>query len=177
MAQKAQAWKVIHSSNDMAWRTPKALFEHLHNEFGFTLDAAANKENALVPNYLGKDHKDPKLHNSLTCHWKGVVFCNPPYGRQVGQWIKQAYEQSQQGATVVVLVMACTDTAWWHDYAWKADEIRLLRGRVRFTRSNGQKAAAAPKGSALLVFRPHTSLNTACNYTPRVISWKAPLGD
>ena len=150
--QHARAWSVIHSSKDDGWRTPPKLFSLLNDEFGFGLDAAATDENKLCESYLSP------LEDALDISWyaPGAVFCNPPYGRHVGKWVEKAWQESRKrDEPIVLLVMACTDTAWWHDHAWKADEIRLLRGRVHFLKPDGSKAAAAPKGSAILVFRRH----------------------
>jgi hypothetical protein len=77
---------------------------------------------------------------------------NPPYGREIGLWMRKAYESSLQGATVVGLVPARTDTAWWHDFAAKAPEVRFIRGRLKFGRSRN----SAPFPSAVIVFRPPT---------------------
>jgi site-specific DNA-methyltransferase (adenine-specific) len=38
------------------------------------------------------------------------VFCNPPYGREIGRWVEKAYESSLAGALVVCLLPARTDT-------------------------------------------------------------------
>ena len=70
---------------------------------------------------------------------------NPPYGREIGRWMKKASEAS---ATVVCLVPARTDTAWWHDYAMQG-EIEFLRGRLKF----GDSKNSAPFPSAIVVFR------------------------
>jgi len=61
---------------------------------------------------------------------------NPPYGKVLNDWMKKAYESFINGATVVCLVPAATDTAWWHNYAMKGD-IRFLRGRLRFVTQEG----------------------------------------
>ena len=126
------------------WGTPQWLFDALHREFDFTLDPCSTHENAKC-----------RLHytlaeDGLTQNW-GVhtVFMNPPFGRSIGSWMKKAFESSQQGATVVCLVPARTDAAWWHGYVTKA-EIRFLRGRLRF--DGGKHSAPFP--SAIVVFRP-----------------------
>lgn len=75
---------------------------------------------------------------------------NPPYGRQIGNWVKKATEAAAaRKATVVCLLPARTDTAWWHDYVMKANEIRLIRGRLKF----GDGKGSAPFPSAIVVFR------------------------
>lgn len=50
--------------------------------------------------------------------------------------------------TVVCLVPSRTDTKWWHDYAMKADEIRFIKGRLKF----GNSKNSAPFPSAIIVF-------------------------
>jgi len=72
---------------------------------------------------------------------------NPPYGREIGKWVKKAYEASVE-ALVVCLLPARTDTAWWHDFVMKG-EIRFLRGRLKF----GGCKNSAPFPSAIVIFR------------------------
>lgn len=72
---------------------------------------------------------------------------NPPYGREIGRWMKKAYESSLNGALVVCLVPARTDTNWWHDYAMNG-EITFIKGRLKF----GESKNSAPFPSALVVF-------------------------
>ena len=146
-------WNTIHSSKDMNWRTPPILFQQLDDEFDFKLDAAASPENALCPDFLHES--DNALEVEWTTKTDGAVFLNPPYGRDVKRWVEKAYRESSKGLTVVILVMACTETQWWRQYVWKADEVRLVQGRVQFLDCNGKPRAAAPKGSAVIVFRPH----------------------
>lgn len=78
-----------------------------------------------------------------------IVFCNPPYGKVIKDWVKKGAEEAQKpGTTVVMLLPARTDTAWFHDYIYhKAREIRFLRGRLRFN-----EAGAAPFPSMVVVF-------------------------
>jgi hypothetical protein len=59
----------------------------------------------------------------------------------------QSIRKYVRGATVVCLVPARTDTAWWHDYAMKG-KITFIRGRLKF---GGQKNSA-PFPSAVVVF-------------------------
>ena len=47
--------------------------------------------------------------NGLSKEWRGNVFMNPPYGRQIINWVKKAKEESDKGATVVCLVPARTE--------------------------------------------------------------------
>jgi len=126
------------------WATPQALFDGFNSIYGFTLDAAASAENAKCADYFTKED------NALAQDWGDHrVWLNPPYGREIGAWMRKAYESAQRGALVVCLVPARTDTAWWHDYASRG-EVTFLRGRVRFVGAPFN----APFPSALVVFRP-----------------------
>jgi hypothetical protein len=84
--------------------------------------------------------------NGLSESWAGKrVYCNPPYGRGVGDWLAKAREAE----LAVFLLPSRTDTKWWHEYAMKADEIRFLRGRLKF----GDAKNGAPFPSVVLVYR------------------------
>ena len=131
------------SSATDEWPTPQDFFDRLNEEFHFTLDVCATPENAKCPRYF------TKRENGLLQKWTGTCWMNPPYGREIGQWVKKAYESALEGATVVCLLPARTDTAWWHDYCMKG-EIRFVRGRLKF----GSATENAPFPSAVVVFRP-----------------------
>lgn len=128
--------------DDSDWPTPQAYFDQVNAEFGFTLDAAASPANAKCERYFTPED------DGLMQDWTGVVWCNPPYGREIGHWIKKGYLSSLKGATVVMLVPASTDVAWFHEYAVKG-ELRFIRGRLKF----GNGTQPAPFGSVLIIFR------------------------
>ena len=115
----------------MEWETPPSLFAALDAEFHFTLDVCARPENAKCERFFSLED------DGLAQGWSGTCFCNPPYGRNVGEWLEKAYRESRRLGTVVVcLVPARTDTAWFHEWGMMATEIRVMRGRPWF-RQNG----------------------------------------
>ena len=128
------------------WATPPKLFAELDKEFKFTLDACASKWNYKVNNYFNEEI------DALKQEWTGTVWMNPPYGRTIGCWMRKAYESALNGATVVCLVPARTDTRWWHDYAIKG-EVRFIKGRIKFVEQNGNTANSAPFPSAIVIFK------------------------
>ena len=137
------------SSKSMTWGTPPELFEKLDAEYHFVLDPAATKETAKCRLYYTPE--DDGLHQS----WNrgGAVFCNPPYGRQIGHWVKKAYEEAHKMAwPVVLLIPARTDTSYFHEYILGKAGIRFLRGRVRFLREDGSRGDAAPSPSMIVVY-------------------------
>jgi phage N-6-adenine-methyltransferase len=123
------------------WATPQNLFDELDQRYGFELDVCASSENAKCKRFFSIED------DGLAQTWKGNCWMNPPYGRAIGKWMAKAYDSSKNGAKVVCLVPARTDTAWWHDYAMKG-EITFLKGRLKF----GNSKNSAPFPSALVVF-------------------------
>lgn len=150
-AYRKRARRSVHARSDsVEWSTPQDLYDELNQEFGFTLDVAATPENAKCERYFTR--KDDGLSQS----WAGnVCWMNPPYGREIGRWMRKAFQESRE-ATVVCLVPARPDTRWWHDSATQG-EIRFLRGRLKF----GGCKNAAPFPSAIVVFSKdnHVTLN------------------
>lgn len=78
----------------------------------------------------------------------GTIWCNPPYGREIGKWVQKAYETARTGETVVMLLPARTDTKWFHDYINGKAEIRFVRGRLKF----GNAKHNAPFPSMIVIF-------------------------
>lgn len=136
--------KGLMSSNTNEWATPIKTFQELDAEFHFNLDPCATHENHKCDKYYTIEE------DGLQQDWGGQrVFCNPPYGRVIGDWVRKCYEESQKPDTVVVmLIPARTDTAYFHDYIYhKAKEIRFVRGRLHFN-----EAGPAPFPSMIVVF-------------------------
>ena len=135
--------KSLFTSNTDEWATPQWLFDELDAAYHFTLDPCATAENAKCAKYYTKED------DGLSKDWSDeAVFMNPPYGREIGKWVQKAYEESHKGAIVVCLLPSRTDTRWFHDYVMKAQEIRFLKGRLKFVGGNN----SAPFPSVIVVF-------------------------
>lgn len=128
--------KGLFSSASQHWATPRDLYEALDNEFHFNDDPC--------PLYG---------EGGLERRWGSRTFLNPPYGKEIGKWLYKALEARVWGSTVVCLIPSRTDTKWWHNYVMKADEIRFLRGRLKF----GDSKSSAPFPSAIAIFRPNST--------------------
>ena len=133
----------LYSSKTDMWETPQELFDELDKEFQFDLDVCAIPENAKCKRYYTPEQ------DGLSKPWDGTCWCNPPYGRDIGQWLRRALFASVGGATVVMLLPARTDTKWFHDYIYKRAEIRFVKGRLKF----GNSKNSAPFPSMVVVFR------------------------
>ena len=136
--------KTMFSSLTPEWATPQWLFDTLDSMYHFTLDACATEENHKVDNYFTPNQ------DGLKQKWWGRVYCNPPYGREIGEWIKKA---SESDCLVVMLLPARTDTHYFHDLIYKKKnvEIEFLKGRLKF--NDGKNPAPFP--SMIVVFNSH----------------------
>ena len=132
----------LFSSNTCIWETPQDLFNKLNAVYHFETDVCALPENAKCKRYFTPEN------DGLKQEWNGVCWMNPPYGRGIVKWVKKAYESAQKGATVVCLLPARTDTAWWHDYCMHGN-VTFIRGRLRF----GGAKSGAPFPSVIVVFK------------------------
>lgn len=136
---------VMFSSKTDLWATPQYLFDRYNEQYLFNLDVCANSDNAKCDRFFTKDQ------DGLKQEWNGVCWMNPPYGREIGRWVKKAYESAQDGATVVALLPARTDTRWFHDYIYQMHgvEIEFIKGRLKF----GDSKQNAPFPSMIVVFK------------------------
>ena len=136
---------VMFSSKTDEWATPQEFFDTLNEEFNFTLDPCALPHNAKCDKYY------TPLDDGLKQDWGGeTVFCNPPYGRQICDWVRKCSEEARKKDTIVVaLIPARTDTRYFHQYIYqKAKEIRFLKGRLKF----GGCKNSAPFPSMIVIF-------------------------
>lgn len=134
----------LFTSKTEEWATPRHFFAELDAEFHFTLDPCATAENHTATLFYTKED------NGLAQNWGGQrVFCNPPYGRSIKDWVRKCSEEARKpGTLVVLLIPARTDTSYFHDYIYhKATEVRFIRGRLHFN-----EAGPAPFPSMVVIF-------------------------
>lgn len=126
--------RVVFSSQSDHWSTPSAVYDGLTKEFNFTFD----------PNPLMSDKDGTKIE------WVGSVFCNPPYSR-IGEFMRVGlYHLANSNCTnIVFLLPARTDTSWFHEFCLNANEIRFIKGRLKF----GNAKNSAPFPSMIVIFK------------------------
>lgn len=117
----------------------------------------------------------PTAKRHLTIHddglrtpWEGRVWCNPPYGKDVGKWLLKC---SMHG-NVIALVFARTETHAFQDYVWHhAKALRFIKGRLQFYRTDGTcigNNAGAP--SVLVAFDHWNAMSLInCNIPGHVV--------
>lgn len=128
------------SSNTDEWATPQDFFDKLNDEFHFTLDVCADETNHKCARYFSRND------DGLAQDWGGdIIWCNPPYGKEIGRWVKKC---SEHKGVAVMLVPARTDTRWFHDFIYGKADIRFVKGRLKF----GNSKNSAPFPSMVVIF-------------------------
>lgn len=146
-------------------RTPRELFDPLNEEFNFSLDAAASRDNKLCDAYY--DRRTSGLENP----WYAFnVWCNPPYS-DLRPWVQKATDEIGKpgGPPVIVMLLPAnrTEQSWWQDLIEPGRragtiEVRFLRGRLRFDTPDHDyttqpKGNRPPFGCCLVIWRRDAS--------------------
>jgi hypothetical protein len=85
--------------------------------------------------------------NGLFHLWSGRVFMNPPFGGRNGHipWLKRFFAHGDG----IAIVRAYTSSAWWHNWAPKAQVICFPKGKTKFIRPDGTTGKKPGHGVAL----------------------------
>lgn len=128
------------------WATPQDFFDKVNAVFNFNLDVCALPDNAKCDRFFSPED------DGLKQEWTGTCWMNPPYSREIAQWVNKASEEAKKGSTIVALLPVRTDARWWQENCLNR-EIHFIRGRLKF----GNSINSAPFGCAVVVFRPSLS--------------------
>lgn len=106
------------------------------------LDPCSNSKDS--PNVPALDHYIA-ADNGLSMPWFGRVYMNPPYGREIGDWVSKLKREYEAGNTTeaIALVPARTDTQWFRSLDCFA--CCYVTGRLTFIGND----APAPFPSAI----------------------------
>lgn len=102
------------SSGQHDERTPDHIIERAIGVMGgIDLDPCAEPGGPPY-NVSATDHYALDTVDGLTAEWRGKVYMNPPYGRQIGKWIAKLLEEVKAGRVeqAVCLLPSRTDTRW-----------------------------------------------------------------
>lgn len=142
--------------------TADAVFLPLMEKHKFTLDVAANPENAKTKKFF--DIKTDGLKQS----WRGErVWCNPPFSN-LGGWVRKALAEVNGGGCLLVVMLLPNnrmEQIFWQDLIEpKRDRglgisVEFLRGRPRFvyppSRPRPTKGDRPPFGICIVTFTPY----------------------
>ena len=125
------------TGNTVERYTPPHIFAALG--LTFDLDPCAAPRHDYVPAI----NKYVLPADGLSLPWHGKIWLNPPYGRNMGAWLRRLASHKNG----IAFVFARTDTRWWHETVATADIVCFVRGRVNFVNhktGSGTLPANAP---------------------------------
>jgi phage N-6-adenine-methyltransferase len=118
-----------------AWTTPEPVITRLLRVGFIGLDPCSNPASEVpAATRLMLERGD----DGLAADWAELaagrlVYCNPPYGRVIADWMKKCTQESGRGCEVIALVPARVDAAWFQRWVFEcADSVAFWRGRLRF---------------------------------------------
>ncbi|MDQ3562709.1 MAG: hypothetical protein M3436_00740 [Pseudomonadota bacterium] len=110
--------------------TPKVALDAIISCLGeIDLDPCGNPGEPNVPAHRHYTEAD----DGLAQDWHGRVFMNPPYGREIGAWVRKLhseYGEARRVTEAIALVPSRTDTEWFRvlrDYP-----VCFISGRLTF---------------------------------------------
>jgi hypothetical protein len=133
--------KALLSSAWQHWTTPEDVLHRVGCIEPICLDPCGNANDRVhaAESWWGPGADVPGEHScdGLKERWlrpgRGLIYCNPPFGRELAAWVRKAAAEGDAGAEIVLLVPARTDTVWWHEHIAGVASARCYwKGRLRF---------------------------------------------
>ena len=140
----------LFSSKSIEWLTPPKIITKVQTVLGtIDLDPCAD-ENKSVPAIIYYT----KLDDGLSKQWRGRVYMNPPYGKEIDSWVwKLNFEYLNNRTTeAIALLPARVDTNWW--MMLREYPVCFIHGRLKFSGHENP----APFPSAVVYLGPEREL-------------------
>ena len=165
-AEKLRAAGIVKKANmvdkgckHIDYRTPPYVLD-LAREYGggeISLDPATNAENSTkARTFLSLPERDGLAADWVALSgWPKLVFCNPPYGKVLGDWVEKIGREAARGAHIVALLPGQrfeTRSYQEHLIGNEARTATVYVGhRLKFIRE-GEAMKSNPYGSMLYIF-------------------------
>jgi len=127
----------------MDWNTPEEVLELVRKVAPIGLDPCSNVTSKVKASAAW-------LSGGLEVDWGGfgLVYVNPPYGRELKQWAFKIIAEQNKGTEIIALVPSRTDTQWFQMLFEQCDRVCFWKGRITFVGA----PAPAPFPSAVFYF-------------------------
>lgn len=152
---RSRPLSVFFSSATPEWNTPRQVVDRIIAVLGSVdLDPCSNSR--ANPNIPARSHYT-RQEDGLAQVWTGRVYMNPPYGREIGSWVRKLHDAYQSGSVceAVALLPARTDTQWFR--VLRPYPKCFVTGRLKF----GEARNSAPFPSVVVYLGNRLSQFTA----------------
>jgi len=127
----------LHSSDRQDWQTPDDVLDVVRQVAPIALDPCTTPDNPtgaqcwIAPTSpLGCGLTHSRGWSQLACG--GLVYVNPPYGRECAVWVNRCVAEGSLGLPIVLLVAARPGSRWGQRLLASADAVCFWRGRIKF---------------------------------------------
>ena len=129
-------------NESVEWYTPRSVFDALG--VGFDLDPCSPGEGrCFVPALKHYTVVDDGLRQP----WDGFVWCNPPYGKRTGDWLRRMRDHNNG----IALVFARTGTGWFQEIAPSCSSLVFVAKRIAFVSGATGEPAGSPGADSVLM--------------------------
>lgn len=153
--------------------TPEYVLEPVREALGGFIDLDPC---TLPDNPCGASRFYAPPEDGLTLPWDAeTIYANPPYGKAREPWVERCMDAGRQGARVVLLIPAATDTRVFQRALITASEALLIQGRVKFgvLRPNRRQQAASHP-SALIAWNCSLTRCVHLGVSIKSLEWGRP---
>lgn len=166
------------TSGNACWQTPPAVFNKLHDEFGFDIDLFAAADTTLMPIWFGPGSEFAE--DAMTVPWMdygSVGFSNPPYGAFLAGVLRAAVNEAKANGFVSVHLLPLRLTKIMRDVIFRSEALEqwlIPDKRITFFENGAPRLDAkgtpmpAMFDSTILVIGPYGKR------VPRVGEWHVP---
>lgn len=136
------------------WYTPQEILVRVYAVFEgrVDVDPCCNPGDPVVRARTYYRQED----DGLKQEWKGRVYMNPPYGREIGAWtgkLISEYYRYQRTTDAIALLPVKTDTKWWESLLTISPCWCEIRGRIKFVSPTGKRDTGTFASAAVLLSR------------------------
>jgi hypothetical protein len=123
------------------WYTPPEFIEMARQVMGsIDLDPASNE---LAQSWIKATKYFTKDDDGLRQEWAENVYCNPPYGRSVEDWLEVGLDWYEDGnVKSAVFLLNRTGAAWYKQAIKQVSAICEVHKRIAFIDENGQRQSS-----------------------------------
>lgn len=135
---------VEEKGDEKNWGTPQKFLDVLYQFDSVGLDPCSNEHSIVKAREHWTEYtqtfEDKTIENKLpeeTFIWpwggRGLVYCNPPYGKESDVFFEKMAKEGALGTEIIALVPGRTDVKRWHEKgATTADAECKWKGRISF---------------------------------------------
>ncbi len=132
-SERVTSSPALFTSSTPEWYTPPEIIGAVLDLFDGTIDLDPCSNSHEAPIVPAREHftrADDGLHRE----WRGKVYMNPPYGREIQPWIEKIRSEFEGGRVVeaIALVPARTDTRWFRILSGRYPRCEVA-GRLKFS--------------------------------------------